>query len=298
MKTKFTIYGERCSGTNYLERAMLTNFEVDFTFDYGWKHFFGFYNFEENFHDNVLFIGIVRNPIYWLNSFSKDLHHIPYENMTLQKFLFNEFYSIYRDKNEIIPEDVNYITGERYKNIFELRKVKNDYLMNVMPTKVENYILINYENLLYNYEETLTNIQERFGLKLRGNSLVKIEDYKKSFNKFTQQRQITFPRKLLRTLWSHLDAEQENKLGYFKRDDNTFFTKKYVSHLDRLVNRVSKNETNQLVIADSQFGITHEDVIQQVVEEIPTDVEEIPTDVEEIPTDVEETQENDSKIEE
>jgi hypothetical protein len=29
--TKFTIYGERCSGTNYLEELILINFDVTLT---------------------------------------------------------------------------------------------------------------------------------------------------------------------------------------------------------------------------------------------------------------------------
>ena len=37
-----TIYGERCSGTNYLENLIKINFDVEVKFDYGWKHFFGF----------------------------------------------------------------------------------------------------------------------------------------------------------------------------------------------------------------------------------------------------------------
>ena len=42
MITKVTIYGERCSGTTYLENIITKNFNVEITWDYGWKHFFGF----------------------------------------------------------------------------------------------------------------------------------------------------------------------------------------------------------------------------------------------------------------
>lgn len=37
MCSKFTIYGERCSGTNFLEEIMLANFDIVVTWDYGWK---------------------------------------------------------------------------------------------------------------------------------------------------------------------------------------------------------------------------------------------------------------------
>ena len=37
--------------------------------------------------------------------------------------------------------------------------------MNVIPTKVKNYILINYEKLLTNYEETLEFVKNKFNLQ-------------------------------------------------------------------------------------------------------------------------------------
>ncbi len=40
--TKIQIYGERCSGTNYLEDVITKNFNVDITWEYGWKHFLVF----------------------------------------------------------------------------------------------------------------------------------------------------------------------------------------------------------------------------------------------------------------
>ena len=90
---KFVILGERCSGTNFLEEAMTQNFDITYTSEYGNKHFFCL-NKYETANEDTIFIGIIRNPIYWLNSFSKELHHIPSINKGLQNFLFNEFYSV------------------------------------------------------------------------------------------------------------------------------------------------------------------------------------------------------------
>jgi len=102
--------------------------------------------------------------------------------------------------------------------------MKNYYLMNIMPYKVKNYILINYENLLYNYEETLNNIHIKFDISKKNDTFVKIKNYKKSntYN-YKQQRVITFNNDLLNSIWNNLDIEQEKKLGYFKGDDNEFF---------------------------------------------------------------------------
>ena len=91
---KFAILGERCSGTNFLEETISTNFNINYTAEYGGKHFFCYNDYgNKESTSNTLFIGIIRNPIYWLNSFSKELHHVPEINRkSLHNFLFNEFY--------------------------------------------------------------------------------------------------------------------------------------------------------------------------------------------------------------
>lgn len=248
---KFIILGERCSGTNFLEEVIKTNFDLEYTLEYGNKHFFCFNNYDKNKTDDILFIGIIRNPIYWLNSFSKELYHIPEINRkSLKNFLFNEFYSVedeipintnsllengvfllnnkpYTHKYNMNNNDLNYLTGKKYKNIFEMRKLKNDYLMNVMPTKVKNYLLINYEDLLYNFEKTLLHMKTNFHLIQTKENFENVKKYKKSESyDFVKQRQITFPENIIKLIWMNLDVEQESCLGYFIGNQNEFFKKK------------------------------------------------------------------------
>jgi len=238
---QYVFFGERCSGTNFLEEAINTNFDITYSHEFGNKHFFCFNKYNAS-HDNTLFIGIVRNPIYWLNSFHVELHNVPKEFKSLKNFLFSPFYSVEKtsttnkDKSNylftlkqsqeeyILQEDLNYTNRQKYRNVFELRKLKNNYLMNMMPKMVKNYVLINYEDLLYNYEETLATIRDTFHLKQLHNSFQKIVKYKKSDTyKFVAQRQILFPPNLLPVLWMNLDREQERLLGYEEGVDNTNF---------------------------------------------------------------------------
>ena len=87
---KFTILGERCSGTNYLEELITHNFNLLYTTEYGSKHFFCFDDYTHKNTADTLFIGIIRNPIYWLNSFSKEQYHVPEHNRkNLTTFLFS-----------------------------------------------------------------------------------------------------------------------------------------------------------------------------------------------------------------
>jgi len=247
---KFAILGERCTGTNCLEEAILKNFVIDYTAEFGNKHFFCYNNYNKRDSNDTLFIGIVRNPIYWLNSFSKELHHVSSVNKaSLQNFLFNEFYSVetikeetnffgnklllnnklnYNQKEIINTRDLNYLNGKKYKNIFELRKVKQNFLIKLMPFKVKNFILINYEDILYNFEITMNIIKNKFHLKQKLSNFEKVTKYKKSITyNFIKQRDITFSVDTIKLIWKNLDIQQENALGYFPFNNNYFFVEKY-----------------------------------------------------------------------
>jgi hypothetical protein len=189
---KFTIYGERCSGTNYLEEIILINFNVELTWEFGWKHFFGFQDELLKNSDDTLFICVVRNLCPWINSLYREKWHLPLkymqmiESKKIDKFLNDEFWSFddnnrNRDINKEIMEDRNIYTGLRYKNIFELRHTKNKFLIEDMPKKVKNYIFIRYEDLLNDFENTMLKIKEK-GLEVKNPSSFpkNSSNYKKS----------------------------------------------------------------------------------------------------------------------
>lgn len=165
--TKFvTIYGERCSGTNYLEALLNTNYDVDVCWKYGMKHFFGFNDLTTS--DDTLFIGIIRSPYDWINSFYRDKYHLPIINTSsIDSFLNNEFYSIFKNGREIMS-DRNIYTKERYKNIFDMRHTKNKFLIEDMPVLVKNYLLITHESLLYDFTNTMNKITSK-GLNIKSN---------------------------------------------------------------------------------------------------------------------------------
>ncbi len=86
--------------------------------------------------------------------------------MSPNAFLLNEHYSTIDNYSPIEElNDRHIITKERYKNIFELRKIKNDYLLYFMPIYVKNYVFIKYEDLNQNYDIILSYIQKKFNLK-------------------------------------------------------------------------------------------------------------------------------------
>jgi hypothetical protein len=201
MLKKYTIYGERCSGTNYLENIINMNFDANITWEYGWKHFFGFQDDKLENSDDTLFICIVRNLPDWINSLYRNKHHLPLKykkNMSdeekIDEFLNKEFWSFNdnnknRDITKEIMEDRNIYTKERYKNIFELRHTKIKWMLEDLPNKVKNCIFIKYEDLVDDLETTLLKIKDK-GLKIKENINFPLNTkiYKKQRNRLFKKK--------------------------------------------------------------------------------------------------------------
>ena len=167
----YTIYGERCSGTNYLENLMKLNFNIEYNNSNGNKHFFGHIdNFTHS--EDTLFICIVRNLPDWVNSLYRELYHLPLKYKTglsdvqkIDEFLNQQFFSIndfqhnYKSWSKEIMDDRNIYTGNRYKNIYELRHTKLKYMIEDLPKKVHNCILIKYDDLLDDFDNVMFKLK-------------------------------------------------------------------------------------------------------------------------------------------
>jgi len=222
----FTILGERCSGTHFVKFSMISNFKIEYldfdTVKYIPKkiHFFGhdedIYNHAEL--DKTIYICVIRDPVEWIDSFFKRLHHVPEENKkNVFNFLTKKFYSIYEDgpkKNTEIMEDRNIITKEQYKNIFELRKVKCNYFFNVVQNKVKHFLLLKYEDLRDDYDNTLELIKNKFNLIKKTDEYLKIIKYKGTYNALYFKKPILLTKETQEYIKTQLDLEQEKKLGY------------------------------------------------------------------------------------
>lgn len=205
---KIIVYGERCSGTTFLMEALINNFNIEFSSNNGYeKHFFG--NFPLDKDPNTIYICIYRDPYEYANSLYKNRHFIPSHLLKDSiSFLTSEFYSVDINSKEML-EDRNIITKNRYKNIYELINVKNDYLMNILPQKVKNHIIIKYEDLRDNYEEILTYIKEKFNLIQKNEKLIKIVKYKniKNSNDFKINSEYLLDKKLFYHYFNEYNKE-------------------------------------------------------------------------------------------
>ena len=222
MINNLNIYGERNSGTNYLETVLTGKsrkfsrdyyaFNIPLARDYGYKHFFGYHTKQiKNKGDHTLFIGIVRNPYDWIVALSITKHQVPKENHDIKNFLTNEWYSVSTNPNDHNyglerMDDRDFDTGLRYQNIFALRSKKLRYLYETMPTIAKNYELIKYEVLCKNPLLILESWSDKYNLELNKNFIQPIakEPYK-------------IEPEIKKIIDENIDWEIENQVGYFRK---------------------------------------------------------------------------------
>lgn len=201
----FTIYGERHSGTNLLESIVKESLGLTVTWGFGWKHFFGFVKYQQIVQSkNTLFFAIARNPYDWIMAMYSKQYHIPKQNeRPLNKFLLNEWFSI-DDYRKEIKNDRHYLLGRKYKNIFEMRKTKLQYMINYMPKTCNNLCITTYENLTDNPVCTAKTIAKYFGLKYNNNEMPIVWN----------RKQYEVPTEIKSIIDANLDWDIENYFGY------------------------------------------------------------------------------------
>lgn len=212
---RIQILGERCSGTNYLEKLLKKNLiGVKIGFPLNYKHTFldviceGYKD-----SDDILFVVIYRNFFDWVRSLFNNPQHVDHDyNKTFSSFIRSEWKCTYPDGREILNER-NIMTMERFKNIFELRKAKLINHTNVKNV-TKNYISINYEHLKKNYKPIIKFIADKFKIKMT-NNIQNITTYKGLADKpYVDTEYFDFDKEDISFIAKNLDAEVETSVGY------------------------------------------------------------------------------------
>lgn len=142
------IYGERNTGTIYLEWLLKSNLEIkiDKSPVLGWKHRLvpSLADLEDEIREETLFICLVKNPYSWLLS----MHKRPYHHEVLKKFSFSDF--------------LRYSYGD-YENPMVMWNMKNNSYVR-LENDVSNHMIIRYEDLLSNMKSILLEIANKFDL--------------------------------------------------------------------------------------------------------------------------------------
>lgn len=230
---KIQIFGERCSGTNFLEHLIVRNFKnikKDTFFWYGEKHFPCWFDFpfDEKFYQrplynytlekskDVLFIVIFRDPYDWVRSFYKSPHHAISSLKTLS---FSEFIrSKWEVENDIenpyrFPIELNPKTGAPFDNVMKLRTAR---IINMLRLKdlVPFVYFINYEILNEFPREVLTEISELFGVEMNDQFTPVLTDKGNEDVMFTPSRYRIISPADLDFINQNLDEKVEKSIGY------------------------------------------------------------------------------------
>ncbi len=217
---RYTILGERRSGTNFLEQLISDNFELKLDWLGGWKHFFGYSGYNDKLKNNqdAIYFCIVRNPIDFLISFYNSKLLQPIERtQNIESFLLKEFYSVYLHKGKYVDilDDRNFRNDSlRFKNIFEMRSIKCKYLLDDVPELVNKYYFIRYEDLKHNTDFVLNDIRNKFEFVKKNQQYIINKSYVgvKLNNDITENYQVED--KIKQIIYNNIDLSTEHRMGY------------------------------------------------------------------------------------
>ena len=220
---RIQIFGERCSGTNYLQHLLEKNLEsIIIRWNFGWKHFFHEAGVEEA--DEHLFIIIYRNPFDWLRSLNNNPHHAAPElrKNTFSDFIRKEWWCIWDEHANKTPDDDIYgtemmferepETGQRFANVMRLRTAKiRDW--ESLREKTKHNIYVRYEDLAAQPQAFLETLCEQFGVAL-STSFANVEGRPGTKRKYRPRKYKPIKEYDLRYIMQELDLPLEERIGY------------------------------------------------------------------------------------
>lgn len=230
--TKFSIFSERCSGSNYLEQLILLNLEIESGkfchkhfppwFDLPLEKYHGdprHYTFEET--DDFLFFVIFRNPYDWVRSFfrkpwhgSDELFHMSFSKFIRTPWTLNPQETVVQTEIVFNPLMDRPSNGSYFRNVFELRSAKIRNMLEI-GNKASNVYIINYEIARDHPEEVLAEISKIYSLKAKPVYTPVIYYYgDKNQGIYENKQYKPISKADLKYINSKLDETLEEQIGY------------------------------------------------------------------------------------
>lgn len=179
----YTLYGERNSGTNWIQQLMSKNFYVEPLFSY-WKHGY------PKKVDNTFYIIVIRNLESWLNSTYNRPYHMK-KRSSFHDFVTKPVIS----KNPL----------EKGKNLFDIRYSK--YLEYIEFLEQNGGVMVSLKFLQNNTEKCINIIAKQFSLKQK--SFDKCPEHTKTGQK---QKNSKYKRYKLKNLNKFINKDIETKI--------------------------------------------------------------------------------------
>lgn len=194
----YILLGERCSGTNIIEKVITCNspFRPDWSLA-GFKHFPRHTSpFDmPGIHDRPAIL-VVREPFSWLRSFYREPWHAApsLKSMTFSDFLRSEWHSVWdvdtytpSQSDQYLQEmllDRDRCTGERYKNVIALRSGKLRHMLEIL-SQSRSTMIVRLEDYQLAPRETVCRLLSTLGCPLP-NSLSIPSGYKADTTRISQ----------------------------------------------------------------------------------------------------------------
>lgn len=224
--THLQIFGERCSGTNFVAQLMRRNLpKLSLTDRYGWKH--GFAPAIADRAPDCLFVVVVREPLDWVRSLHQKPWHAaqPLRDRSFSEFVREPFWCEWGRDMELAPGDARIgtemlherdpATGQRFANVMRLRTSKlRDWLS--LGQRVEHLVVVRYEDVLREPKQWLREIATRCGLR-RWPWFRAVKNFKGGAERFVQKEYAPIAVEDRDWIVSQLDWQIEGAVGY-RRD--------------------------------------------------------------------------------
>lgn len=226
---RIQIFGERCSGTNYLEQLLAGNLPgVSFTSGFGFKHFFP--RMDADGSTDCLFVVIYRDPFDWLRSIYRNPWHAApaLKNIPFSEFIRQEWWCVWDEDAGIDAVDPRYGTemmlerdpgtGRRFRNILAMRSAKIRAWESFRKAR-EHSLCINYERLRDTPEQVIRGLADEFGLA-PANPFRPVKSYKGAKwyrgwrEKLLRRRRPDISAADVDYILEQLDPELESAIGY------------------------------------------------------------------------------------
>ncbi len=232
------IFGERCSGTNFLRSLVSDMFRgVQMTKAFGGKHWY-IRDHQPRGRPNettdqqcvrrlddsadTLFLVIHRNPYDWLRSLQRTPYHAwTHDSLPLQEFVTKPWVS--SEVSQVNPtwsiRDDGYYFIEEAANVLELRALKLRHLLGLEGV-VPNVAFVRYDHLAAD-PKSLTGIADRFGIDVAEDLSLDVNRYFGGYRggEYDGQRKYDpISDDDLAHINAHLDWDVESACGYSPAD--------------------------------------------------------------------------------
>lgn len=220
---KIQIYGERCTGTNYLEKLVEKNLKnVKISWDFGWKHFYHQNGVEQA--DNYLFIVLYRNPFDWIRSLYKTPWHTApsLRNISFSQFIRQEWHCVWDEHAEKHRWNSEYgtemmferdpLTQQRHPNVLKMRTSK---ILNweSLKQKTQHHLHLTYEQLKQDPEGFVQQLSSQFGIATTS-SFKPIKGFKGGLIRYKPKQYVNLDADDHQFILDQLNIELEEQIGY------------------------------------------------------------------------------------